>query len=250
LESVTLSAALQGSSKSTVETIDPTPLFYFRGNNQEVTLLTNGAAVAPSVSPASLLGSLSVMGAGYLAFAPVIGGDGVLFEQSSAQNTNAAFVNFPGIGLAQIFGTASEIQFLLQSSYSFAERSALPSVNTRTAFEVFDNSGSRFIFDTYTSNGQLLFQFGALGFSALYAIPSGTEDQIFGQGVVANIRITWTNTTFSLYLNGTLVRTVSVSPTAANWSALSALTIGSRSTRISGGGLYASDDSIADFMIR
>ncbi len=250
LESVTISASVQGSSQSTVEVIDPTPKFYFRGNAQEVGVLTNGAAVPPSVSPAGWLGSLTVRGAGYIAFAPVIGGDGVSFHQSGAQNTDVSFINFGGNGFDQVFDTASEISFLLKSSYSFAERSALPSLNMRTAFEVFDASTSRFIFATYTTGGQLQFVFGAQGLSALYAVPSGQEDQIFGQGVVAKIRITWTNNSFALYVNDTLVRSVAISPAAANWSALSTLTIGSRNTRIAGGGLYASDDSIADFMIR
>jgi hypothetical protein len=250
LESLTVSASLQGSSKSTVETLDPSPKFYFRGNNQEVSLLTNGAVVAPSVGATGLLGSLSVLGAGYMSFAPVTGGDGVSFAQSSAQNTNASFINFGGTGFASVFNTATEISFLLKSSYSFAERSALPSLNMRTAVEVFDASSSRFIFGTYTANGQLQFQFGALGFSALYAIPAGQEDVIFGHGVVAKIRIAWTANSFALYVNDTLVRSATVTPAAANWSALSALTIGSRSTRIGGGGLYASDDSIADLMIR
>jgi hypothetical protein len=250
LESVTLSASVQGSSKSTVETIDPTPKFYFRGNTEEIGNLKNGAAVPPSVCPAGWLGSLTVRGAGYLAFVPATGGDGVAFHQSSAQNTDVAFVNFGGSGFEQVFDTASEISFLLKSSYSFAERSALPYLNMRTAFEVMDASTSRFIFATYTTGGQLQFVFGAQGFSALYAIPSGQADQIFGKGVVAKISIKWINTSFSLYVNDTLVRTVAVSPTVANWSALSTLTIGSRSVRIAGGGLYASDDSIADLMIR
>jgi hypothetical protein len=250
LESVTISASVQGSTKSMVETIDPTAKFYFRGDNQEVGVLTNGAAVPPSVCPAGWLGSLTVRGAGYIAFAPIVGGDGVSFHQSSAQNSDASFINFGGSGFGQVFGAASEISFSLKSSYSFAQRSALPYLNMRTAFEVFDASSSRFIFATYTTSGQLQFVFGAQGLSALYAVPSGQEDQIFGNGVVAKIRITWIGNSFSLYVNDTLVRTVAISPTVANWSALSTLTIGSRSVRIAGGGLYASDDSIADFMIR
>lgn len=250
LESVTISASLQGTSKSTVETIDPTPLFYFRGNTQEVSVLTNGAAVAPSVSPAGWLGSLTVRGAGYSAFAPVAGEDGVSFHLSGVQNTDVSFINFGGSGFGAVFGEASEISFLLKSSYSFAQRSALPYLNMRTAFEVFDASTSRYIFATYTTGGRLYFVFGAQGFSTLYAIPSGQEDTIFGQGVVAKIRIAWISNSFNLYVNDTLVKTVAVSPTVANWSALSTLTIGSRNSRIDNGGLYGLDDSIADFMIR
>src|SRR5262249_49622267 len=130
------------------------------------------------------------------------------------------------------------------------ERSALPYLNMRTAFEVFDASTSRFIFATYTTGGRLQFVFGAQGLSALYAVPPGLEDQIFGKGVVVKIRIKWVSNSFNLYVNDTLVRTVAITPTVANWNALSNLTIGSRNARIAGGGLYASDDSIADFMIR
>ena len=55
---------------------------------------------------------------------------------------------------------------------------------------------------------------------------------IFGKDVVAKIRLKWTSSSFSLYVNDVLVQTNSVSrPTAPNWSSLWLLTIGSRSTR-------------------
>jgi hypothetical protein len=44
----------------------------------------------------------------------------------------------------------------------------------------------------------LQFAFGAQGFSALCAIPSGQMDQIFGKSVSAKIGIKWVNNSFSL----------------------------------------------------
>ena len=73
---------------------------------------------------------------------------------------------------------------------------------------------------------------------------------MFGKGVTANIRIKWTPSNYTLYVNGVAVQTMTVSPKTANWSARSALTIGSRSSRIGTGGYYASDDAIAEFTIR
>jgi hypothetical protein len=250
-ESITLNATVLSSSRSTGVTIDPTPKFSLKGNNQELSLLANGAVVQPSVAPSGWLGTLTVRGAGYIALDPVSGSDGMSFHQNGGQNTNTAFINFSGTPVGQVFQTASEISLLLKSGYSYTERLALPSSNMRTAFEVFDNTSSLYNFSTYTtSTGQLQFSFAALGIVATYTVPSGKEDLIFGKGVVASIRIAWAGNSLSLYVNGTLVQKNTISPKVANWSSLSALTIGSRSARTAGGGYYASDDSIADFMIR
>jgi hypothetical protein len=85
---------------------------------------------------------------------------------------------------------------------------------------------------------------------ATYTVPSGKEDLLFGKDVVANIRITWASNSFSLYINGTLAQTNTPWPKIASWTSLSALTVGSRSARTLNGGYSASDDIIANFMIR
>jgi hypothetical protein len=84
----------------------------------------------------------------------------------------------------------------------------------------------------------------------VYTVPAGQEDALFGRDVVANVRITWMGTTSRLFINEKLVATTSGYAKAANWSSLSALTIGARSIRYAGGGYYASDDAIANFRIR
>ena len=252
VENITLKASVAASSQSIPMTIDPTPKFSFKGNNQEVTLMANGAAVYPTAAPAALPGVLTVRGAGYVAFDPVAGTSGVSFHSNGGQNTDTSYINFTGTGVGKIFGDASEITFLVKSAYSNTERKGLPASNMRSILEVFDNAGSWYSFNTYTSStGQLQFGFGAQGYSAVYVLPEGQEDQIFGKGITARIRITWTAKEFNLYVNDVLVRTVTVpSPKVANWSTTSALTIGARSSRLSGGGMYASDDAIAELVIR
>jgi hypothetical protein len=254
-EGITLTATLGSSSRSLTETIDPTPKFSLKGNNVELSLLANGAIVVPSVAPSGWQGTLSVWGTGYTAFDPFsLGSDGMSFHTGGGQNANTSFVNFTGTPVGQVFQNSSEVSFLLKSAYSFTERKALPQSNVRAVFEVYDNTSSLYTFYTYTtSTGQLQFTFGAMGNLATYTVPAGTEDVVFGKGVVAKISVKWTSalpSSFSLYINGTLVQTNSGSPKAASWTSLSALTIGSRSSRASGGGYYASDDSVAEFMVR
>jgi hypothetical protein len=161
-------------------------------------------------------------------------------------------VNFSGgTALGAIFDNASEISFLLKSAYSYSERKLLPSSNMRGAFEVFDDLGPWYNFSTYTnSTGALQFSFGARAYSGTYTVPAGQEDVVFGKGVVAKIRIKWSSSSFSLYVNGVRVQTNSLAPKTPNWSSRSAFTIGSRSIRTGGGGYYSLDDTIADFIIR
>jgi hypothetical protein len=251
VEQISITARVLTSSLTRTVTINPTPKFLFKGNTQELSLLANGATVQASVAPSGWLGTLAVRGAGYVAFDPFFGSEGLVFHQNGAQSTNTSFINFSGTNCGTVFNSASEISFLIKSAYSYAERLALPVPNTRTAFEVFDNAGSWYGFSTYTSSiGQLQFSFGVHGYTAVYTVPSGQEDLIFGRGVVAKIRYTWTNTSFSLYVNGKLVRTGTFAAKTANWSSLSAFTIGSRNIRVVNGGYYATDDSIAELMIR
>ena len=252
IEKITVTASVLSSNRSIGFTIDPTPKFQLRGNNQELSVLANGASVHPSVTPPGWEGALTIRGGGYVSIEPVWGIGGLAFRGNGAQNWNTSFINFTGSNFGAVFNNASEISFFLKSAYSFTERRYLPSLNMRSAFEVFDNSGSWYSFSTYTSaTGQLQFSFGAQGYSSIWVVPSGEEDRIFGRGVVAKIRITWTSKDFNLYVNDELVRTVTIpSPKVPYWSANSALTVGSRSTHLLGGGYYASDDVISNLVIR
>jgi hypothetical protein len=251
VQNVTMTAAMQGSSRGTTVTLDPTPKFYLKGNNVELSLLTNGAAVTPSVTPAGCPGMLTVRGLGYVSFDPTVGTSGFDIHQNGAQNTNTAFLNFPGGVCGQLFDKSSEISFSLKSAHSFAERKLLPAPNARGIFEVYDYSGSMYVFSTSTTSaGALIFSFGAGGNSTIYRVPAGQEDVVFGRGVVAKIKIKWSPTSFSLYINGVLAQTNSATARSGNWSSNSAFTVGSRSVRLGGGGYYASDDTIAELVVR
>jgi hypothetical protein len=216
-----------------------------------MSVLANGAGVAPTVHPAGWTGTLTVRGNGYVAMTPVSGTSGVSFHRGGAQNTNTAFVNFTSSNFGTVLNYSSEISFMLKSAYSFFERKNLGSSNQRSAFEVYDSTGSWCGFNTYTSGGQLQFAFEAEGYAGVYTVPPGQEDVVFGKGDVVKIKITWDNTSFSLWVNGQLVKTNTISvPRNPVWNSTSAFTIGSRSARLAGGGYYSSDDTVAEFMIR
>jgi hypothetical protein len=250
VEKVTITATLKTASSSTAVMINPAPKFYLKCNNAELSVLANATAVTPTVHPTGWLGRLAVKGSGWVALNPFYGTSGCSFHTGGPQNVNTAFVDFSGgAALGQVFDTASEISFQLKSAYSLAERKALPATNIRHVFQVYDNASSMYTFYTSTNSaGALQFAFGARGYSAAYTVPAGHEDIVFGKGVVVKIRIKWTATTFSLYINGVLAQTNQLLPVTPNWSSLSAFTIGTHSSR--SGGYYSSDDSIAEFVIR
>jgi hypothetical protein len=249
-QQVTLTATIPTDKETLVVKIDPTPLFHLQGNTTEITSASNGAAVYPTTAPPAWRGALTERGSGSLSFVPTVGSSGVNFSQGGAQNVNAAFINFTGDGFGGLFDTDGEISFSLRSAYSFAERKVLPAPAYSFAFEVYDNTVPHFHFMSYVSSGQLAFGYSTRGVSAFYIVPVGQEDVLFGRGVVANVRITWTSTTSSLYINNKLVRTATFAPKVPVWSSISALTIGARSTRFATGGYYSSVDAIADFKVR
>jgi hypothetical protein len=183
---------------------------------------------------------------------PIVGDGGCSFHRNGGQNVDTSFVNFSaGTTFGQVFENSSEISFSLKSAYSLAERQALAAPNMRSAFEVYDDVGPMFNFSTFTlSNGALQFGFGARGSGAVYTVAAGQEDALYGKGVVLKICVKWTPTAFSLYLNNVLAQTNSLSSRSTNWSSQSAFTIGSRSIRNAGGGYDASDDTVAEFVVR
>jgi hypothetical protein len=252
IETDTLTASVATATNSTAVTIDPTPKFYFKGDTQEMSVLADGAAVTATLNPSGWTGALTVRGNGYVAMDPVSGASGVSFHTGGAQNANTAYVNFSSPDFGTVINNSSEISFLLKSAYSFTERKALPASNQRSAFEVYDSTCSWYGFNTYTTaGGQLQLAFAAKGYSGVYTVPAGQEDVLFGKGVIVKIKITWTPTQFSLWINDKLIKTNNVSvPKTAVWSSTSAFTIGSRSARLSGGGYYSSDDTVAEFMMR
>jgi hypothetical protein len=199
-------------------------------------------------------GSLVVRGTGSILYSPVVNGDGVAFEGVSSPNTNTAFLSFSGASVGSVFNTSQgDLTFYMKSSYSFAQRQALGSNNFRMVYDVYDATGELFFFESLTSGGRLIFEYktgNRTGMAGAYFVPVGQEDAQFGQGVVAQFRLTWNGTKNVLYLNGTQVATYGYTPSVPNWAASSNFTIGVTSLSFAGGGYYKCDDPIADFQIK
>ena len=156
LETVTISVTVQSVTSTTTVTVDPSPLFYFQGTTSEITSTLNGATVVANTAPGNWPGVLSLIGSGKLAFNPVQGSSGVSFHNGGSQNTNTAFINFSGTQAGQVFNPQGEVALMLKSAYSFAQRQALPSPNSRYAFMVNDDTRTQFALNVYTSSGRLI----------------------------------------------------------------------------------------------
>jgi hypothetical protein len=211
--------------------------------------LLDSAAVTPVLLPLGWTGALTVRGGGAVAMNTA--GAGAAFLNGGAQNSNTSYVNFIATSFGAVVNNSSEVSLYLRSAYSFAERTSLASP-MRSVFELYDANGPWLNLNTYIStDGLLRFGFGAKGYAAVYALPSGSEDATFGKGVTVKLRITWDATTFSLWVNGVSVQTNTVTqPKTPNWGATSAFTIGARSVRVNGGGYDSCDDTIAEIMMR
>lgn len=242
---------------------------HFKGESSEFVGLTDGAAVQPSVAPPGVVGTLSLVGEGRLSFLPALEGTGVTFQPGGYDASGTAFFQFRGkpIGLV-LDGSEGEISFALKSSYSFAERAALPAPNARRVFEVWDLTGRQFGFETSVSSGRLVFacqapsnspSTGVTGTSRTaldfitavrYAVPAGQEDAVFGKGVVAQFRMQWDQTGTRLYVNGVLVASNSLPAVARNWTDAAAFSIGAAVGVGKTPGKYVCDDVIDEFIVK
>jgi hypothetical protein len=217
------------------------------GEPAEVSGVTNGSVVTPTVAPAGMTGTVVRNGSGSVNFAPGANGSGVYF-QNCCTNTNNAYYKFTGSQIGNIFGVSQgRISFSLRSRYSWAQRQANPSM-MRYAFDVRDDTAHRAYFLTQISSGRLMFTWAAGGVSQFYAVPQGTEDTLFGNGVVLNVAITWGNGTTSLILNNEVARTSAWSPPTMNWTAASVFDLGAYEY-LSAGGYYISDDVVDEFTV-
>jgi hypothetical protein len=253
-QSVTVSATLAGVVKRTTVNVlasstGTTAKFLLKGNSSELSGLMNGSTVAPAVGST---GKLMVRGSGSVNFSPFLNGDGVYFEQGGNQNSNAAFYDFTGSPVGSIFNAnGGQISFSVQSSYSWAERKALPSPAHRWVFDVFDASRRVFEFIVVPASGRLVFYYQTASMNAFfYYVPVGQEDALFGKGIVLNVRLAWDGSHASLYLNRQLAVAASYTKVTPSWTSASDFSFGAESARIYGGGYFASDDVIADFQVQ
>src|ERR1019366_834170 len=132
-------------------------------------------------------------------FAPAQTGNGVYFLNCCGNSGNA-YYKFTSAALGGIFNVnQGQISFYLKSRYTFAQRKASASA-MRYAFDVRDGNGSHlFSFMTQVTSGYYLdFMYTVAGAAAYYFVPAGTEDTLFGNGVLLNVTMTWGSGTSSL----------------------------------------------------
>ena len=211
---------------TTPASVGPQPLLQMHLDQTEVSGVTSGSVVTPSVGPAGFTGAVVVNGTGSVNFAPAQTGNGVYFLNCCV-NANNAYYKFTGSTVGNLFNAnQGQITFYMKSRYSFAQRSATAS-SPRYAFDVRDGNGNHlFYFLTQVSGGYLFFNYGIAG-SAQYAyLQPGTEDATFGNGVVLQVKMTWSGGVTNLYLNGALVKSAPYSTPATNWSATSVFDLG------------------------
>jgi hypothetical protein len=224
------------------------PLLQLHSDATELSALTNGAIVTPSIGPPGFGGVVALNGSGSVNFAPGQTGNGVYF-QNCCTNINNAYYKFTGAALGNIFKAAQgQITFYLKSRYSFAQRVA-SAPTPRYAFDVRDGNGVHlFGFITQVGSGSLVFNYLAEGTGGYYFLPAGTEDNLFGNGVTLKVGISWSTAGVNLYLNDTLVKSVPYVASSPNWNAASNFDLGAYEY-YTFGGYNASDDLIDEFTV-
>jgi hypothetical protein len=242
--SVTVTAALA----VTAPPASGTPVLQLHADATEVSGTQNGATVTPSTGPAGLTGTVVVHSGGSVNFAPGAIGNGVYF-QNCCSNSGNAYYKFTGAALGNVFNVnQGQITFYLKSRYSFAQRKVV-AAGQRYAFDVRDGNGNHlFNFMTQVSSGSLEFTYASGGAGSYYFVPAGTEETVFGNGVLLQVTMSWGSGVSNLYLNGVLVKSVGFAVPTANWSAASNFDLGAFEY-LTYGGYNDSDDIIDEFTV-
>ena len=249
-QTVPLTASWNGVLVSfTVTALAPQPVLSILGNPSELTGVTNGATVTPTIAPArSLTGNRkSPTGGGSVNFAPDQNGNGVYF-QSCCTNASNAYYKFTGTAVGSIFNFTTGQVASCKSSSDMAQRATAASY--RSVVDVRDGNPSNHLvsFTTQVSAGNLIFFYSVGGQTQYYYVPKGTENTLFGNGVTMQVAVTWAGSTLHLYLNGTLVKSTPYTPPTPNWTSASVFDLGAYEYQAFGG--YDScDDIIGEFTV-
>ncbi len=238
--------ASSGDFTFTTAAAGPAPILQIHADASEVSGVTNGSVVTPGTAPAGFTGTVVVNGGGSVNFAPAEAGNGVYFLSCCA-NTNNAYYRFAGAMVGNAFNVnQGQVTFYLKSRYSFAQRQASAG-GFRYAFDVGDGNGHLFYFLTQVSSGRLEFSYMADGSAQYYFVPQGTEDTLYGNGVILKVTLGWDGSAVKLYLNDALVKSTPYTPLAANWTAASHFDLGAYDYY--GSGYDVSDDIIDEFTL-
>src|SRR5262249_4907630 len=192
----------------------------------QVNGVTNTTSMARRIAPSGLAGTVVVNGNGSVNYAAGDVGNGVYFK-NCCSNTNDAYYHFTGTGVGTAFNVSQgQIKFSLRSRYSFAQR-ASGAAAPRYAFDVRDGNGRHlFYFTTQVNSGVLSFSYLAAGTGASYYVPPGTEDILFGNGVILKVTILWQNGVARLYLNNNIAQSATSTLPTPNWSGASVFDLG------------------------
>jgi hypothetical protein len=224
------------------------PLLQIHADATEVTGVVNGSTVTPGIAPAGFTGKVVVNGTGSVHFAAAQTGNGVYFLNCCA-NTNNAYYKFTGTAVGSVFNASKgQISFFLKSRYSFTQRQTSAAAR-RYTFDVKDGNGKHlFFFLTQVNSGRLEFAYSIDGAAQYYDVASGTENTLFGSGVILKVSLAWDGSAIKLYLNGALVKSSAYSAVTPNWTSASNFDLGAYEYE-SFGGYNVSDDIIDEFTV-
>jgi hypothetical protein len=241
--------ALATSGDFMFTTPAPPPfLLQIHGDASEVSGVTNGSMVTPSTAPAGFTGTVVVNGSGSVNYTPAQTGNGVYFL-NCCLNTNTTYYKFKGAAIGTIFNLKQgQVTFYLKSRYSFSQRQTSASA-ARYAFDVQDGNGTHlFYFLTQVSSGRLIFGYSVGGAAQFYYVPVGTEDALFGSGVILPVKLTWNGSTIQLYLKNNQVQSAGYTSSTPSWTSASNFDLGAYEY-LTYGGYNVSDDIIDEFTV-
>src|SRR5260370_9946435 len=213
----------------------------------DVSGVTNGSIVTPAIAPSGFTGKVVVTGGGSVNFAPAQAGNGVYFLQCCG-NSDDAYYKFTGTTVGSIFNVnQGQISFYLKSRQSFAQRLA-SATSYRQVLDVRDANTHLFEFNTQAVYGYLRFSYTLAGASASYIPPQGSEEALFGNGIILKVTMTSDGSLAKLYLNDELVQQSSYATTTPSWTADSIFDLGAYEY-LTFGGYDSSDDIIDEFTV-
>jgi subtilisin family serine protease len=224
------------------------PLLLLHGDASEVSAVTNGSTVTPSVGPAGFTGKVVANGTGAVRFSAAQMGNGVYFS-NCCTNTNNAYYKFLGTTVGNVFNiNQGKITFYLKSRYSFSQRQTSAAA-PRYTFAVRDGNNQRpFFFLTQITSGRLQFTWATGGSAQYYLVPLGTENALFGPSVTLKVTLSWNGSLASLYLNDKLVKSAAYNKLTPSWSSASLFDLGANEY-LTYGGYNVSDDIIDEFTV-
>jgi len=196
------------------------------------------------------MGTLVKLGNGSVQFTPTNFGNGVKFLPGGQQNGDAAFYKYTGSQIGNIFDMNNgEISFKLTSNTSAAQRTLFS--NGTYVFDVRDGLGTQlFQFSTFSFNngGTIKYMFTIAGKVSDIDLSDSHITNLLDAGTTNDIKLKWDLSKVEFYVNNTLMQSLPRAAVTADWSANSIFTFGSQAT--SGGGFFASTDTIDEFKVQ